>query len=627
MTDQKGRGTGRARIAALLGATILACGALTTARAEDATQNYKPVTDERLANPEPENWLQYRGNYAGWGYSPLDKITPENVSRLVPAWTLSTGVMDGHQSPPIVNNGIMFISTPQAQVLAVDARDGTVLWRYQKDLPPELFQLHPTNRGVGLYGDKVYVATTDACVVALEAKTGKVAWTKCVANWKDGYYMTLSPLMAKGKVVVGVSGGEFGIRGFITALDAETGNEAWKTYTVAGPEDPGFQTWKGDSWKTGGAPVWIQGTYDPKTELAYYGTGNGGPWMPDTRPGDNLYSTSALALDINTGKIKGHHQYHYNDAWDWDEVSAPVLIDIERNGKKIPAAIHAGRDGYLWTLERTKDGPINFVDAKPFVEQDVFTSIDPKTGRPTYDLAKTPHTGQKASFCPSLWGGKDWPPEAYNPGTGLFYIPANTNLCADIQGVAVKNRKPGELYIGVPVEEILSSLRFKDGLDVSKPVRIGQLQAWDPNTGKQVWTHDFMDSATWGPVLTTGSGLVFAGGTSDRKFRAFDGKTGKVLWEMRLNSGTIGVPSSFAVDGVQYVAVQSGWGVDADRMLGGINSHLPEERRVRLAPQGGVVWVFKVMDQAVDKGADGKGTGKRAEATGAKVADTKAAAQ
>jgi alcohol dehydrogenase (cytochrome c) len=622
MSRKLGRATGRKILAVLLGATALNYGTLTASQAGDAAQDYKPVTDERLANPEPENWLQYRGNYAGWGYSPLDKITAENVSRLVPAWTLSTGVMDGHQSPPIVNNGIMFISTPQAQVLAVDARDGTVLWRYQKDLPPELFQLHPTNRGVGLYGDKVYVATTDACVVALEAKTGKVAWTKCVANWKDGYYMTLSPLVAKGKVVVGVSGGEFGIRGFITALDAETGKEAWKTYTVAGPDDPGFQTWKGDSWKTGGAPVWIQGTYDPKTELAYYGTGNGGPWMPDTRPGDNLYSTSALALDINTGAIKGHHQYHYNDAWDWDEVSAPVLIDIERNGKKIPAAIHAGRDGYLWTLERTKDGPINFVDAKPFVEQDVFSGLDPKTGRPTYHMDKVPNTGKKVAFCPSLWGGKDWPPEAYNPGTGLFYIPANTNLCADIQGVAVKNRKPGELYIGVPVEEILSSLRFKDGLDVSKPVRIGQLQAWDPNTGKQVWTHDFMDSATWGPVLTTGSGLVFAGGTSDRKFRAFDGKTGKVLWEMRLNSGTIGVPSSFAMDGVQYVAVQSGWGVDADRMLGGINSHLPEERRVRMAPQGGVVWVFKVMDQAVDAKS---GSGKRADAdqAGAKEAAAK----
>lgn len=596
MSDRNKRAPRRAPLKRIVGASVLGFAALGWAQGAGAA-DYRPVTDQRLQNPEPENWLQYRGNYAGWGYSPLKDITPENVKQLVPAWTLSTGVMDGHQSPPIVNDGVMFITTPQAQVIAADARTGDVLWRYQKELPPELLQLHPTNRGVGLFGENVYVTTTDACVVALAAKTGAVKWEQCVADWKDGYYMTLSPLVAKGKVVVGVSGGEFGIRGFITALDSETGKEAWKTYTVAGPGDPGFNTWKGDAWKTGGAPVWIQGTYDPKTELAYYGTGNGGPWMPDTRPGDNLYATSALAIDINTGAIKGHHQYHWNDAWDWDEVSAPVLIDIKRDGKTIPAALHAGRNGYLWTLERTKEGSINFIDAKPFVKQDVFESLDPKTGRPTYAEGKIPNTGKKSTFCPSLWGGKDWPPEAYNPGTGLFYIPANDNLCADIAGVAVKNRKPGELYIGVPVEEILSSLHFRSDIDVSKPVNIGQLQAWDPNTGKKVWQHDFMDSAMWGPLLTTGSGLVFAGGTSDRKFRAFDGKTGDVLWETRLNSGVIGVPTSYMVDGVQYVAVQAGWGVDADRMLGGINSHLPENRRTVVAPQGGVVWVFKVLDQ------------------------------
>ena len=599
MSQTPRRSSTHKTLAGLAAALCMSCAAIVAPQAAEGIKGYKPVTDERLANPEPENWLSYRGNYAGWGYSPLDKINADNVKRLVPAWTLSTGVMDGHQSPPIVNNGIMFISTPQAQVLAVNARDGQVLWRYQKDLPPELFQLHPTNRGVGLYGDKVYVASTDACVTALEAATGKVVWSKCVAKWKDGYYITLSPLVARGKIVVGVSGGEFGIRGFISALDSETGDEKWKTFTVAGPEDPGFSTWKGDAWKTGGAPVWIQGNYDDKTETAYFGTGNGGPWMPDTRPGDNLYSTSTVALDINTGKIKGHHQYHYNDAWDWDEVSAPLLIDVKKDGRTIPSLVHAGRNGYLWTLERTKDGPIKFVDAKPFVYQDVFSGVDPKTGRPIYKEDKIPQTGKKAEFCPSLWGGKDWPPEAYNPKTGLLYIPANDNLCAVIAGVAVKARKPGELYIGVPVEEILSSLHIRKDIDVSKPVNIGALQAWDMNTGKKVWQHDFQDSANWGPVLTTGSGLVFAGGTSDRKFRAFDGKTGKVLWEMRLNSGVIGVPSSFMVDGTQYVSVQSGWGVDADRMLGGINSALPEDRRVRMAPQGGVVWVFKVMDQEV----------------------------
>ena len=577
-------------------AALLASGmaiAAPVARAAD----YKPVTDERLQNPEPENWLQYRGNYAGWGYSPLKQITPQNVKRLVPAWTLSTGVSEGHQAPPIVNDGVMFVTTPQAQLFAIDARSGDVLWKHQHELPAELFQLHPTNRGVGLYGDKVYMTTPDACLVALDAKSGAVKWEKCVADWKDGYYMTLSPMVAKGKVVVGVSGGEFGIRGFITALDAETGAEAWKTYTVPGPGEPGFETWKGDSWKTGGAPVWIQGAYDPKVEIAYFGTGNGGPWTPDSRPGDNLYATSTVALDINTGAIKGHHQYHWNDAWDWDEVSAPVLLDIKKDGRTIPAALHAGRNGYLWTLERAKDGGLSFVEGKPFVYQNVFSGLDPKTGRPSYNADKVPATGKKVSFCPSLWGGKDWPAEAYNPETGLFYIPANENLCAAFTGVGVKNRKPGELYIGVPVEEILTSLYLNPTVDKTKPVNIGQLQAWDPNTGKKVWDHNFQDSALWGPLLTTGSGLIFAGGTSDRKFRAFDGKTGEVLWETRLNSGVIGVPSTFEVDGVQYVAVQAGWGVDADRMLNGINSSLPEERRVKILPQGGVLWVFRVSDE------------------------------
>ncbi len=399
--------------------------------------DYKPVTDERLSNPEPENWLQYRGDNQGWGYSPLKQITPSNVKQLIPAWTVSTGVTDGHQAPPMVNNGVMFVTTPQAQLLAIDAKTGNVLWKYQRELPAELFQLHPTNRGVGLYGDKVYMTSTDACVTALDAANGKVAWDHCVADWKQGYYITLSPMVQKGKVVVGVSGGEFGIREFISALDAKTGKELWKTYTVAGPDDPEGKTWKGDSWKTGGGPVWIQGSYDPKTNLAYYGTGNGGPWSPDVRPGDNLYTASAIALDLDTGKIKGFHQYHYNDAWDWDEVSAPVLIDVTRNGRTFPAAVHAGRDAYLWILERKSDGELKFVDAKPFVYQNVFKSLDPQTGRPTYDEAKVPHLNVKSSFCPGLWGGKDWPPEAYNPETKLLYVPANENLCASITDVPV----------------------------------------------------------------------------------------------------------------------------------------------------------------------------------------------
>jgi alcohol dehydrogenase (cytochrome c) len=259
-------------------------------------------------------------------------------------------VTEGHQSPPVVNNGYMYITTPGAQLIAIDARTGGELWRYKKEISPEMLQLHPTNRGVALYGDKVYVATVDAHLVALDAKTGKVAWIKQVGDWKALQYITLAPLAAKGKIMVGSSGGETGVRGFVAAYDAQTGNEAWRTYTTASPGEPGGDTWPGDAAKTGGASIWITGTYDPATNLAFWGTGNPAPWPIHLRAGDNLYSTSVIALDVDTGKLKGHHQYHQHDAWDWDEVSAPLLIDTTVNGKAVKTAVHAGRNGYLWVL-------------------------------------------------------------------------------------------------------------------------------------------------------------------------------------------------------------------------------------------------------------------------------------
>lgn len=545
---------------------------------------YKDVTDSRLAKPEAQDWLSYRGNYAGWGYSPLKQINAGNVNKLKLAWSYSTGMTEGHQSPPMVNNGYMYVTTPNNQVIAFEAASGKELWRYKKAIPEELQQLHPTNRGLALYGDKLYLATTDASLVALDAVSGKVLWTTQVADWKKGYYMTLAPLAAKGKIMVGSSGGEYGIRGFVAAFDADTGKEAWRTFTIPAPGEPGGETWPGDTYKHGGGSVWITGSYDHETNLAFWGVGNAGPWMPDTRAGDNLYANSVIALDVDTGKLKGYHQYHQNDAWDWDEVSAPLLIDIERNGKKVKSLIHAGRNGYLWTLERTAS-KINFVDAVPFVTNNVFKSIDKKTGRPTYDPAHTPGTGKTTNFCPSLWGGKDWPPEAYNPGTGMLYLPANNNLCSELTGEPVKH-KDGELYIGVAIDNILTNVR----MDEKARKHVGEVQAWDLKTGKKAWTHTFPEM-NWGPLMTTGGNLVFGGGTNDRKFRAFDGKTGKVLWEHAMSSGVTGVPSSFEVNGEQYIAVQSGWGVDAERMQGAFNAVLPHKTVV---PQGGVINVFKL---------------------------------
>ncbi len=541
---------------------------------------YTPVTAERLLQPEADNWLMYRRTYDGWGYSPLDQINTKNVATLAPSWTFSTGVEEGHQSPPIVNNGVMFITTPKNQVLALDAKSGEILWRYRRELPEDLFQLHPTNRGIALYGDKVFLATVDAHLLALNAKTGEVVWDQTVENYLTGYYMTLAPLVARGKVMVGVSGGELGIRGFIQAFDAETGKPVWKTHTVPGPGEKGHDTWPGETWKTGAVSIWVTGTYDPQLNLAYWGTGNPGPFLSEVRRGDNLYANSVIALDADTGEIKAHHQYHWNDAWDWDEVSAPLLLDVKRPGKSFKALVHAGRNGYLWLLERHAD-KITFVDATPFVHQNVFTKLDPETGRPSYDPQRIFGVGKRAEFCPSLSGGKTWPPAAYNPQTGYLYIPANENLCSALTGKQ-ETYTAGQLYMGVD----FSDIEFVPRPEAKQ--HIGELQAWDLNAGKKAWTVKFK-SHNWGPVLTTGGGLVFMGGTNDRYFRAFDAKTGKQLWQQRTNSGVVGVPTTYQIDGVQYIAVQSGWGVDAQR----VQEFLDKAWGVKtFIPQGGVLWVF-----------------------------------
>jgi alcohol dehydrogenase (cytochrome c) len=373
------------------------------------------------------------------------------------------------------------------------------------------------------------------------------------------------------------------VRSYIAAFDARTGEERWKTYTIPGPGEKGHETWSGDAWKTGGGSVWITGHYDPALNLTYWGTGNAAPWPGDMHPGDNLYTSSVLALDVETGAIKGYHQYHWNDSWDWDEVSTPLLIDVQRDGRAIKGLVHPGRNGYLWLLERRADG-IGFVDAKPYVKQEVFSSIDPKTGRPTYAPERKPQTGRPATFCPGLWGGKDWPPAAFNPKTGYLYIPANDNLCSTLEGLA-QPYEPGKLYLGVDRPKVTMSLR-------QGATHIGELQAWDMNSGTRVWTHEFQ-YMNWGPVLTTGGGLVFLGGTNDRKFRAFDAKSGAMLWEFKTNSGITGVPSSYAIDGVQYIAVQSGWGVDAQRMQGRLDTFMGTKTDV---PQGGVVWVFALRE-------------------------------
>src|SRR6185436_15405120 len=285
---------------------------------------YATVTDARLEHPDAGDWLMYRRTYDGWGFIPLKEITASNIQKLSLAWSLSTDLVGAHETAVIVNHGRLFITTPQNNIIALDAKTGTQLWRYARTYPKDLFQLHPTNRGVALYGDNVYMATTDCALVALNAASGKVVWDVPIDDYKTGCYSTLAPLAVRGKIILGYSGGEFGVRGSVSAFDALTGKRIWQTYTVPAPNQPGGQTWTGDSYKRGGGTIWITGVFDPASNTTYWGTGNPAPWVANNRPGDNLFTDSTLALDIDTGHVKSYHQYTPHDSFDWDEVSAPL---------------------------------------------------------------------------------------------------------------------------------------------------------------------------------------------------------------------------------------------------------------------------------------------------------------
>src|SRR5262245_25158067 len=338
-------------------------------------QSYKAATADRLKKPDDGVWLLVRRAYDGWGYSPLDQITPANGKRLEPIWMSSTGKNDGHQAPPFVNNGVMFVSTPFNQVIALDAKSGREFWRYTSPSPTGSRVSKPVNRGVALYGDKVFVGLGEAVLVALDAKTGKEVWRTPVEDNKKGFYLTAAPLIVDNKVVVGISGGDGPTRGFVAAFDAETGKEVWRCFTIPAPGEPGSETWPaGDQWKTGGGATWVTGNYDPQTNLLFWGVGNASPWVASEREGDNLYTASTIAIDAATGTIKGYFQYTPNESWDWDEVSPPLLVDFTRAGRTVKGLVNFTRSGYLYFLERS-DSKIKFIEGKPYVKQNVFKAL------------------------------------------------------------------------------------------------------------------------------------------------------------------------------------------------------------------------------------------------------------
>ncbi len=540
-------------------------------------QNYQPVTPEHLKNPADTEWPMVRRTYNGWGYSPLDQITARNVKSLQPVWVMSTGMNNGQEAAPIVSGGVMFVSTSYNQVMAIDAKAGTLLWRYRSPTPGNA-RGKPVSRGVALYGDKVFFALGEAMLVALDVKTGKEIWRTQIGDNASGVYMTAAPLVADGKIIIGVSGGDGPNRGFVAAYSPESGNEIWKTYTIPAPGERGSDTWRGEDWKTGGGATWVTGNYDVETNLVYWGVGNGFPWVGYARPGDNLYVASTVAIDVSTGTIKGHFQYTPNESWDWDEVSPPILVDYRRGGRTIKGLINFARSGYVYFLERS-DGKIGFVEGMPYVKQNVFRGLDPKTGRPDVDPARKPDVGKVADFCPSWHGAKNWQPGAYNPKTRMVYVPTQENICAVMMGRTI------ETPSGATRVATTNRMYIAPGAD-----HLSEVQAWNVDTGKKAWSHHFAKSPNWGPILTTGGGLVFSGGTNDRMFRAFDASTGEVLWEFPTNSGIYAPPSSFMVDGKQYVAVVSGWGQDARSMQARIDAASPGN--FPEVPEGGVIWVF-----------------------------------
>lgn len=550
-----------------LGAVLTSC-ALLAGVATAQMGNYTSVTDARLAKPEAANWLSTRGGYNNWGYSPLSQISTGNVKNLRPVWAFSTGQTEGHEGAPIINNGVMFITAPMNKLFALNAATGQLIWQYARELPDDITTCcDVVNRGVAVYGNMVYMGTLDAHILAFDAKTGKIVWDRTIEDYKKRYTITSAPLIANGRLITGVHGGEYGIRGFLEAMDPKTGKSQWKTYTtVKGSYPEGGE-------EEGGAPTWLTGTYDPASKTVYWGSGNPGPWMdPRRKPTDDLkWSSSLLAFDVDSGKIKQGFQYSPNDAWDYDGVNEPVLVPLKSGGKTVQGVVTAHRNGFLYRFDRTGGG-VKYLSANKYVTVTAYKGLD-ASGRPVWDPQHRPDIGKAVNACPSFLGGKNWHPTAYSPKTNLIYVPSN-EWCMDIKGAQTKYAA-GEAYVGAEFE-----LNPVPGLNY-----VGNLQAIDPSTGKRVWNQTFK-APLWGGVLTTAGDLVFAGTTADRDFIAFNAKNGKKLWSFKTNSGVIGQPVSYSVNSKQYVAVFSGYGGAVPLWAG------PMAQLTKDTPRGGVLWVF-----------------------------------
>jgi alcohol dehydrogenase (cytochrome c) len=513
-------------------ALLVLCGAGFTLTAQ--------VTYERIAAAsETGNWLTYSGDYAGHRYSALKRIDRGNVARLRPAWIYQTNDLNPFEATPIVADRVMYISEPPSNAAALDLRTGRPIWVFRRAVPSDVgVCCGQVNRGVAVLGERVFLSTLDGHLLALDAKTGHLLWDTRVADYKNGYSITVAPLVLKDKVIVGISGGEYGIRGFVDAYDAKSGGRLWRFWTVPGPGDPGHETWDGDSWKTGSAATWVTGTYDPALNLLYWGTGNPGPdYNGDGRRGDNLYSASLLALDASTGRLKWYFQFTPHDTHDWDANHVPVLIDAAFRGKPRRLVAVANRNGFFYVFDRQTG---EYLLGRQYAKQTWAKGLDER-GRPIVIPATEPKPDGTLVY-PGVHGATNWNSPSYSPDTRLMYVAAREEGTVFYRATA--EYKAGGYFSA-------GGMRGIPGVEPS-----GSIKALDPLTGEQRWEFP-LHSPPWAGVLSTAGGLVFSG-TNEGNLFALDAVSGKSLWDFQAGAPVYAGPISYEFEGRQYLEVAAG---------------------------------------------------------------------